>query len=116
MAEENLFPGFSEDEIYQKVEEAVRSVPEVVDFTASDFRNFIEGISYVFGIHPHRGMLIHRGKKGIKTDLSISVVYGPRLDFVCEKIQRVVREVLCQMTSEPIRHINVVVTNIVRVK
>jgi len=92
MAEENLFPGFSEDEIYQKVEEAVRSVPEVVDFTASDFRNFIEGISYVFGIHPHRGMLIHRGKKASRRTFPFPsstvrawILYAKRFSGSCGK-------------------------------
>ena len=103
-----------EEEIYEKIEQAVLQVPEVSHFTSDGFQEMLNGISQAFGFGRHKGILLRKSRKnGIKVDLSLALHHGCRVVETARYIQMLIRNLLLSVTDGPVYGIDVTITDIV---
>ncbi len=104
----------SEEEVYQKIEEALLSVPAVSHFTTDSFQYLIEGLGQAFGFKAHRGLMIRSQKDGsVKVGISLALHRGCQVNETARYIQMVVKNTFASAREEPIDSIDVTITEFV---
>ena len=111
-----MSPLLTEEEVYQKIEEALLAMPEVSHFTQYGVQYLIQGLGQAFGYKKgHRGLLIRSRKDGsVKVDVSLALYEGCQVNETARYIQMVVKNIFASGRSEPIGAIDVTITEIVK--
>lgn len=111
---EESHAGFSEEDIYDKIEETVLSIPEVSSLTTDGLQNIVQGITSAFGKKVHRGILIRHNKARIEINIFVSLVYGCKISEIGHAIQRKVSEQISSLLDDTELDVNVIITDIIR--